>query len=235
MRNLLACASIIVVVGFASAAAAQPASPKPQYSVEDVQRALGATPAPAPAAPGQPAQAQGDCDAGLVPDAEGNCIPSKGATRGFSLPSRGAAQGAGQPAGQRAPQSSGARARTTAAIEAPPAAPKRPYDLLLTFANNSATLTPQAMANAGVFAEALQTSALTGARFEIAGHTNAVGSRESNMELSKNRAAAVVAYLEAKGVPAGQLQATAYGFDRPLNKADPKAAENRRVEARRLN
>jgi outer membrane protein OmpA-like peptidoglycan-associated protein len=231
MRHLLTCGSIIVAM-FASAAAAQSAPPKPQYSVEDVQRALGAAPAPAPGAAA--GQAQGDCDAGLVPDAEGNCIPSKGNTRGFSLPSKGAAApSVGQSAGSRPTQGLGGG--RVASVQSPPAAPKRPYDLMLSFANNSATLTPQAMANANVFAEALQTPALAGARFEIAGHTNAVGSRDSNMELSKNRAAAVVAYLQSHGVPSDRLQATAYGFDRPLNTANPKAAENRRVEARRLN
>jgi outer membrane protein OmpA-like peptidoglycan-associated protein len=229
MRPLLAFGPILIAV-MASAAVAQPAGPpKPQYSVEDVQRALGVAPAPAA---GQP-QAQGDCEAGLVPDADGNCIPSKGNTRGFSLPSKGAAARAAPGSNSGASSASGARA--TASAQAAPSAPKRPYDLMLTFANNSTALTPQAMANANVFAEALQTPALSGVRFEIAGHTNKVGSRESNQELSKNRAAAVVAYLQAHGVPADRLQPAAYGFDRPLNTADPKAAENRRVEARRLN
>jgi outer membrane protein OmpA-like peptidoglycan-associated protein len=108
-------------------------------------------------------------------------------------------------------------------------------DLLITFANNSSVLTPQARSNARVFAEAIRSPALGALRFEIGGHTNATGSRPANLTLSQQRAQALVDYLVSLGVDAGRLEARGFGFDRPINAGNPRAAENRRVEARRLN
>jgi outer membrane protein OmpA-like peptidoglycan-associated protein len=225
--RLMAAFGAILGIGLAGAAAAQKAPP-PQYTVEDVQRALANPQSPA------------DCAPGLTPDANGDCVPTGGHTRGFSLapvegPSSAAATPAPKPPHAPGTKTATATRPTHAASPAPAPAEKRRYNLLITFANSSSTLTSQAMSNADVFAQALQTPALANTRFEIAGHTNAVGSRDFNHELSKERAAAVVAYLTAHGVPADRLQAKAYGFDDPINASDPRAPENRRVEARPLN
>lgn len=48
-------------------------------------------------------------------------------------------------------------------------------------------------------------------KFEISGHTDSIGSREYNQELSKQRAAAVVRYLVSRGVDVARLQAKGYG------------------------
>ena len=88
---------------------------------------------------------------------------------------------------------------------------------------------------ARVFAEALNSSKLQGLRFAIDGHTNAVGGRDYNLKLSHDRAQAVVDFLTSHGVDASRLEVNGYGFDRPVDPANPKAAINRRVEARRLN
>jgi len=119
------------------------------------------------------------------------------------------------------------------AVSAPP--PMAGRDLLITFANNSSGLTEQAKANAGEFARALNSPVLADARFAIDGHTNAVGGREANLKLSRDRAGALVDFLVGRGVDRSRLDATGYGFDRPLDPDHPQAAVNRRVEARRVN
>lgn len=107
------------------------------------------------------------------------------------------------------------------------------YDLLITFELDSARLTGQARENLDAFAAALAAPSLARARFVVEGHTDATGSATHNLELSEARAAAVVAYLVAHGVAADRLVAHGYGESRPRT-ADPTRAQNRRVEARRL-
>lgn len=68
---------------------------------------------------------------------------------------------------------------------------------------------------------------------EISGHTDNVGSRPYNQNLSENRAASVVAYLATTGkIDKKRLQYAGYGFDRPIasNETADGRALNRRVE-----
>lgn len=69
-------------------------------------------------------------------------------------------------------------------------------------------------------------------RIEIAGHTDATGSRALNQRLSLARAMAVRAYLAQKGVSPDRMVARGYGPDRPIatNQTAAGRAENRRVE-----
>ena len=71
---------------------------------------------------------------------------------------------------------------------------------------------------------------LQGMRFTIEGHTDAVGSRAANQDLSRRRSAAVVDYLVGKGVDRARFDAVGYGSDRPLDGISPTAAFNRRGE-----
>ena len=76
----------------------------------------------------------------------------------------------------------------------------------------------------------------SGRRFEIVGHTDDSGLRESNLVLSAARAEAVKSYLSAKGVPGGDIVTSGAGPDRPIaanNSADGRA-RNRRIEFRVL-
>ncbi|MFN5069750.1 MAG: OmpA family protein, partial [Bacteroidota bacterium] len=69
-------------------------------------------------------------------------------------------------------------------------------------------------------------------RLLIEGHTDNVGSRESNMTLSRNRANSVKAYLINQGVDELQLKTDYYGPDKPIDTNDtPEGRQrNRRVE-----
>ncbi len=65
-------------------------------------------------------------------------------------------------------------------------------------------------------------------RLTIEGHTDNVGNSAKNLQLSKDRAARVAAYMTEKGIAAARITAKGYGDTRPLVQgADPK---NRRVE-----
>ncbi len=72
---------------------------------------------------------------------------------------------------------------------------------------------------------------------EIGGHTDSDGSLAANQRLSERRAASVVAYLQAKGIPAPRLTAVGYGESRPLvdNSSAINKARNRRIEFSVLN
>ena len=70
------------------------------------------------------------------------------------------------------------------------------------------------------------------AHFLIEGHTDADGSNEYNLELSRLRAEAVRSVLVAGGVPPDQIETQGYGETRPIasNNSSNGKAQNRRVE-----
>ncbi|MBI5067015.1 MAG: OmpA family protein [Deltaproteobacteria bacterium] len=69
-------------------------------------------------------------------------------------------------------------------------------------------------------------------KVRVEGHTDSVGSRAYNLDLSQRRASSVVRALTARGVAAARLEAVGYGFDRPVasNSTPLGRAKNRRVE-----
>ena len=108
-------------------------------------------------------------------------------------------------------------------------------DLRVTFAFGSANLTPSARAQLDELAQALQTDALRSARFQISGHTDAVGSDQYNEWLSQERAAAVASYLSSeRGVESQRLQPVGMGEQQMADPQDPTSGVNRRVEIRTL-
>lgn len=71
--------------------------------------------------------------------------------------------------------------------------------------------------------------------FRIVGHTDSVGSDAYNEHLSQLRAEEVRRHLIADcGIAPDRLEATGMGKRFPYNTADPKSAENRRVEFQAL-
>lgn len=103
-------------------------------------------------------------------------------------------------------------------------------DLRVTFVTGSAVLTEACRSGAEKFMTALAAPSLAGKKFRIEGHTDSVGSRQSNLDLSKRRAQAVVEYLAAKGADPSRFEVTGYGYDRPITGLDASASANRRVE-----
>lgn len=73
---------------------------------------------------------------------------------------------------------------------------------------------------------------LASRRFQVIGHTDAVGPLSVNMRLSKQRALSVVRYLTQSGIEPARLVADGVGPHELLDSARPDAAENRRVEIR---
>jgi outer membrane protein OmpA-like peptidoglycan-associated protein len=104
-------------------------------------------------------------------------------------------------------------------------------DLVVTFDLNSDRLTPDARRNLDEFAKALADPRLAKFTFEVEGHTDARGTEDHNMELSRRRAAAVIAHLDSRGVDTSRIAPRAFGPSRPRT-ADPFDPSNRRVEAR---
>lgn len=70
------------------------------------------------------------------------------------------------------------------------------------------------------------------AKIEVAGHTDNVGTKENNMELSRDRAQTVYDYLVKQGVNPDRLVSKGYGPTEPLvpNISDENRSLNRRVE-----
>jgi OOP family OmpA-OmpF porin len=68
-------------------------------------------------------------------------------------------------------------------------------------------------------------------RVRVEGHTDNRGGAEHNLQLSKARAAAVVAYLTKQGIDPARLDSQGYGLTQPLvpNMTPAQRAKNRRV------
>ncbi len=156
-----------------------------------------------------------------------------GATnRGIRQISPGDAAPAGAAPSPGAAHVSAGMARPSTA--APPAAVARSPSVNLTvnFPSGSADVTPQAARALDALGSALTSPSLAGFRFRIEGHTDTVGTPDSNRALSERRAAAVVDYLGTKwGVDKSKVEAVGKGQDQLLVPTGPNVAQpkNRRV------
>ncbi len=103
---------------------------------------------------------------------------------------------------------------------------------IVEFESGQAVLTPAGRAILDEMGAAMLK--LKGQKVEIIGHTDNVGLRTSNQNLSQARAEAVRNYLAGKGIPAETLVASGSGPDRPIASNDTVEgrARNRRIEFR---
>jgi outer membrane protein OmpA-like peptidoglycan-associated protein len=76
----------------------------------------------------------------------------------------------------------------------------------------------------------------SGLRIEISGHTDSIGTRAYNRELSHKRARSVYEYLVGKGIARKRLEYKGYGESRPLapNSTAEGRARNRRTQIKIL-
>jgi outer membrane protein OmpA-like peptidoglycan-associated protein len=102
------------------------------------------------------------------------------------------------------------------------------------FRTNSAELTAEARMVLRRVAESLVANPEV--RVEVAGHSDATGSRNYNIGLSASRAESVRAFLSLQGVAPERMRARGYGPDLPIanNGTRSGRALNRRVELRRI-
>jgi outer membrane protein OmpA-like peptidoglycan-associated protein len=178
----------------------------------------------------------GDC--GDNQAQETNERPHLSATRGFALsrPDNGddhaAARRSNPAPRQRAPRNLAAPVPGSSA--APAAGPGQRVILRINFETGSAKLAPGARSQADAFAQALLRPQLRNMHFMIEGHTDSVGRRDRNLDLSQRRAQTLADLLIAAGVARDRLIVRGYGPDRPLPGVPAYAGENRRVEAVRV-
>lgn len=107
---------------------------------------------------------------------------------------------------------------------------KRQVDLNIPFEVNSSELKSEAQRQLNQLVDALSRDSLAIFRFQIAGHTDASGAADYNLELSQRRAQAVMQYLIDNGVEPDRLVAVGYGEEQLLDAGNPEHSDNRRVE-----
>lgn len=92
------------------------------------------------------------------------------------------------------------------------------------------TIKPETFSRLDVIYEILERN--PSISIELQGHTDNIGPKEYNMDLSQRRANSVAKYLEDKGIARNRLATTGFGFDKPvdLNNTDYGRSLNRRVE-----
>ena len=108
------------------------------------------------------------------------------------------------------------------------------FQMDIQFANNSDRIPAGNRALLNNLALALNSNELAHTTMALAGHTDAVGPRAANLQLSCARAIAVRNYLIGQGVAAERLGAYGFGPDRPQENR-VESTINRRVEIRRAN
>lgn len=102
--------------------------------------------------------------------------------------------------------------------------------LYINFQTGSAAIQQDSVSQLEQVAKLLQSDPTL--KVEVGGHTDNVGTPESNLKLSDARAKAVAAAVVKQGVAAGRLTAKGYGQANPIadNRTEEGRAKNRRVE-----
>ena len=102
--------------------------------------------------------------------------------------------------------------------------------LYINFETGSATIQADSLSQLAEVAQMLKADAAL--KLEVGGHTDNVGTPESNQKLSDARAKSVAAELVKQGIAAERLTAKGYGQTTPIadNRTEDGRAKNRRVE-----
>jgi len=130
--------------------------------------------------------------------------------------------------GRTRSMSGGRGVQVSGGVETPPS-----IDLKVNFEFDSARLDNESMLTLNVLGRALSSEALKGQVIEVIGHTDAKGTLEYNDTLSQRRAAAVVSYIVRNfTIDNSLISSNGMGERLLLDKDNPEAAINRRVEIR---
>jgi len=108
--------------------------------------------------------------------------------------------------------------------------PQRAQSIMMTFQTGSAELLPATKKVLDALARALMSDKLQNVDMIIEGHADPRGDAPTNLKLSQERAQSVVTYLvDQHNISKQRLQAVGKGSSEPINRSDPSASENRRV------
>ncbi len=191
------------VLGAALPAAGWAQSASPALSAEDIAKMLK---------PGVELSSTSSSDVLSADDLAAILKPSSspaGATRSLSA---GTGGGAPKPAGQ-----------TGSGV----------VNLQINFASGSSKISSEARDQLDQLGRAMKYPELEDLRFQIAGHTDAVGSAQYNKVLSQKRAEAVVGYLVSEySITPSRLQSIGFGEENLIDPANPASGKNRRVEVK---
>jgi outer membrane protein OmpA-like peptidoglycan-associated protein len=127
----------------------------------------------------------------------------------------------------------GARKNLVAVAFAADGAPS--LDLAINFATNSDKIIATSFPALDNLARALGSESMRGINVAIAGHTDAQGKAQVNLQLSCARAIAIRNHLVTQGIASARLGVFGFGSTRPLEPGVEVSAINRRVEVRRAN
>ena len=99
------------------------------------------------------------------------------------------------------------------------------------FESDSARIPPEMFRVVALIADALYHPLLQGYRFLIISHTEGQGDRAYNLKLSRERAEAIrQALINPFGISPSRIEAVGLGEEQLLNRANPEAIENRRIQ-----
>jgi OmpA-OmpF porin, OOP family len=105
------------------------------------------------------------------------------------------------------------------------------FTIAIQFDLGSARIRTDSFKAVGLLADSLYHPYLQGYRILIVGHADAKGKRDDNLVLSQQRADAVrEALINPFGINPARIEAVGLGEEQLLNRSNPEAAENRRVQ-----
>jgi outer membrane protein OmpA-like peptidoglycan-associated protein len=111
------------------------------------------------------------------------------------------------------------------------ASTKPKIDLEIHFDYNSADINKSSLPAVQELGKALSDASLKDSTFVVAGHTDAIGGKAFNQDLSERRADTIKKYLTAKySIVGANLVTVGYGKTKPKNPNAPMDPVNRRVQ-----
>ncbi len=107
----------------------------------------------------------------------------------------------------------------------------QPMLVEIDFENDSIAIEPKSYRTVGLIADALHHPNLMFYKFLVVGHTSSTGDAKHNLKLSQERADAITEALATTfAIPRNRLYSVGVGQEMPVDPANPKAADNRRVQ-----